>query len=579
MCELLERHLKEIITTNDQVISISNLLFDGNYRSYDEFLNVNTGRTLKDWQNSFPNGHIYIIMDETQKMYSDEKCSDFWDWVRAEQMNRNSNLRLIMFAVYPIDSKWGINMEPAPITVSSIGLVHKYGVCLLMSLADEHNELMDDFSCKFGWEEAMTEKVKDAIVNLVALRSEDMNSKSCHLGLIRRILHYIYGCHDPSNNAPPPTEVVILKYLTSSELFEHVRRHRGAPHIYCFNREEEKILRQVLQKDFIKTNPISDNYKNVASLCKAGYLHYIDKGPAQNFIVELGRVGFLTNYTFIMCFTKLSQAKKNPIPIKDDQFENFLVESIKRLDPDIVKNSLGVLSREDDSRLLAERSWQMEFYRTAYSCLPEEYFISLDVGVTFGTPGRLDFYINMGLNWAVELAAEGDDIPGHVKHFEQENKYKNIPHSKSIVLDFRMGTDVRNLVPGAWHLLYDKPSCTFTIKRLDGEDLHIELSKCKFGFTIRDRDELEKLLQEAQAKTAMAAIKMAERILEEEKLKHEQREFEREQRELEREQRGRKRKHEKVEDLKWKIAFWTEEGLMDKVDKFRQKLGALMDDM
>src|SRR5439155_24408337 len=80
MCELLERHLKEIITTNDQVISISNLLFDDNYRSYDEFLNVNTGRTLKDWQNSFPNGHIYIIMDETQKTYSSYKCSGFWYW-------------------------------------------------------------------------------------------------------------------------------------------------------------------------------------------------------------------------------------------------------------------------------------------------------------------------------------------------------------------------------------------------------------------------------------------------------------------------------------------------------------------
>ena len=178
-------------------------------------------------------------MDETQKMYSDEKCSDFWNWVRAEQMNRNSNLRLIMFAVYPIDSERGISMEPAPIAASPIGLVHKYGVRLLMSLADEHNELMDDFSCKFGWEEAMTEKVKDAIVNLVALRSEDMNSKSCHLGCV---LHYIYGCHDPSYNAPPPTEVAILKYLTFSELFEHVRQHRGTPHLYHFNREEEKIL-------------------------------------------------------------------------------------------------------------------------------------------------------------------------------------------------------------------------------------------------------------------------------------------------------------------------------------------------
>src|SRR6185312_16677602 len=151
------------------------------------------------------------------------------------------------------------------------------------------------------------------------------------------------------------------------------------------------------------------------------------------------------------------------------------------------------------------------------------------------------------------------------------NKYKNIPYSKSIVFDFHMGTDVRNLVPGAWHLLYDKPSHTFTIKRSDGEDQHIELSKCKFGFTIGDGDELEKLLQEAQVKMAMADIKVAEGRLEEEELKS----VDREQR---RKSLERKRKREEVEDLNWKITFWNEQGHMDKVNKFRQDLYALMGD-
>jgi hypothetical protein len=69
----------------------------------------------------------------------------------------------------------------------------------------------------------------------------------------------------------------------------------------------------------------------------------------------------------------------------------------------------------------------------------------------------------------------------------------------------------------------------------------------------------------------MADIKVTEGRLEEEELKS----MDREQRHKSLE---RKRKGEEVEDLNWKIAFWDEQGLMDKVNKFRQELYALMDD-
>src|SRR5436305_9980985 len=108
-------------------------------------------------------------------------------------------------------------------------------------------------------------------------------------------------------------------------------------------------------------------YTTISSLCKAGILHFIDKDLAQNFVTSQGRVGFLTNYVFIMCFTKLNQGKKDPIiPLNVDQFEYFLETTISQLDPDIVENSLGILTKKDKNGLLAER-WQMEFYQSAYS--------------------------------------------------------------------------------------------------------------------------------------------------------------------------------------------------------------------
>ncbi|KAL1917895.1 uncharacterized protein VTP21DRAFT_3729 [Calcarisporiella thermophila] len=602
MCELLEKHLKEIITENDRVISISNLLFKFNsHTTYDDFWKSVTGKIYWEWQESFPNGLVYIIMDETQLTYSHNKFVGFWNWVRGEQKNKNTNIRLIMFAVYPVDSESGdISMELAPITASPIHLHHKYGARLLMSRAGEHNELMDDFSRKLGWGEAMTETVRDAIVDLVAVRSdttgEDKNTRSCHLGLIRRILHFIYERHNPTYGIPPPTEVDILKYLTSSALFEHVRDHRGAVHLYKFNKEEEEILREVVLNDFIIASPMRENYRTIASLCKAGYLHFIDKDCTQDYVADSGRVGFLTNYVYIMCFTKLSEGKKEVIPIDRDQFENFLMESIRRLDAEVVENSLGVLRRKGDSRLLAERSWQMEFYRTAYSCLPSDYYISPDVGATFGIPGRLNFYVDTGLNWAVELAAEGDDIPGHVARFEQENKYKNIPHSKNIVLDFRMGTTIRKLVHGAWHLLYDKSSRTFTIKRLDEEDQLIKLSKCKIGFTIRSGDETEKLFQEALSKKAIADIKKAdaeikkadadfkkaeleaEEVERKRKRAKEEEELEQQERMAEKEEFKLRQKRAKEENLKLTIKYWQDQGNLDNVAKYRKQLDELMND-
>ena len=108
-----------------------------------------------------------------------------------------------MFAVYPVILNDGkIIMESSPEIVSPVGLHHKFGVRLLMSGPNEHNELMDDFARKTGKGFELTEQVKTAIIDLTAVRSEtkegDQSKRSCHLGLIHRILYFIYEHHNPS---------------------------------------------------------------------------------------------------------------------------------------------------------------------------------------------------------------------------------------------------------------------------------------------------------------------------------------------------------------------------------------------
>nr|CAG8666230.1 10204_t:CDS:1 [Entrophospora candida] len=583
LCELLARHLENTKTENDQIISISHLSFSSKFATYENYWEAMTGKTYFEWQESFPDSRIYIIMDETQVTYH-TTFQFFWNWVRVEQKNKNTNIRLIMFAVYPIilkDDK--IIMESGPEIASPIGLHYKFGVRLLMSGPNEHIELMDDFVRKSGNGFVLTEQVKAAIIDLTAVRTEtkeeDQRKRSCHLGLIRRILHFIYERHNPSYGYNPPTESEILKYLSSSTLFDHVSSHRGAIHLFEFNDRQKEIVRKVIENDFINITSNSQDYSTISSLCKAGVLHFIDKDLTQDFVTSQGRVGFLTNYIFIMCFTKLNQGTKDPIvPLNVDQFEYFLETTISRLDPDIVENSLGILIRKDKKGLLAERSWQMEFYRSAYSCLTEDYYISPDVGATFGTRGRLDFYINTELNWAVELAAEGKDISGHVQRFQQENKYKNIPHSKKIVLDFRIGTNIKVVVPGAWHILYNKPSRAFVVKKSGMDDQIIQLSKSKVRFTTSGVNEIEGLLQEAQIIKAKVDVKKAENEMKRQNVEEKDLELSQKRQKIEEENLKIEEKNLKINELQMKIKYWENQGNLDNMAKYRKQLDSLMDD-
>lgn len=76
--------------------------------------------------------------------------------------------------------------------------------------------------------------------------------------------------------------------------------------------------------------------------------------------------------------------------------------------------------------ILYERHWQMEFYRVATSQLAPEHTISPDVGKVFGTTGFLDFYVDGGLKWAIELLREGDRAQEHSDRFKPDGRYKEM---------------------------------------------------------------------------------------------------------------------------------------------------------
>ncbi|CAG8814776.1 1029_t:CDS:2, partial [Cetraspora pellucida] len=159
--------------------------------------------------------------------------------------------------------------------------------------------------------------------------------------------------------------------------------------------------------------------------------HSIDSNEQIKFSAPIMRV-VLSYYLFT------SPVKFKSLPAKT--FDEFLLRTIERMSPSILSESFGKGAKSGPNSHLYERSWQMEWYRTATTAVPENTSISADVGPVFGSVGFLDFYVNGELCWGIELTREGDRLKKHAERFEQDGEYANIPLKDWAIIDFRHHT-------------------------------------------------------------------------------------------------------------------------------------------
>ncbi|GBC46001.2 P-loop containing nucleoside triphosphate hydrolase [Rhizophagus irregularis DAOM 181602=DAOM 197198] len=151
-------------------------------------------------------------------------------------------------------------------------------------------------------------------------------------------------------------------------------------------------------------------------------------------------------------------------------FDEFLLRTIERMSSSTLKESLGKGS------YLYERTWQMEWFRTAKTVIPENASVSSDVGGSFGSVGFLDFYVDNGHCWGVELTREGEKLKEHAKRFESDGIYAEIPLKQWAILDFRRNTK-QVIMPkkNFWYVLYSDDYKTVIIKRKDCDDIKLNL--------------------------------------------------------------------------------------------------------
>jgi hypothetical protein len=275
-----------------------------------------------------------------------------------------------------------------------------------------------------------------------------------HVGLCRSILDLLFIRYkDKSNHllaerSEEAMNIGMLRYLASTNLIISITKGSRAFYWidnWILTEEEARFIRNVLLNDQVGSSLPLNITKN---FIKTG-LFVWDSEQVQ-FTAPIFRI-VLSHHLFT------SQLAKDPTP----DFEEFLKRTIERMSPSTLINSYG---GGIDSHLL-ERTWQMEWYRTATTVVPMHTSVSPDVGAIFGANGFLDFFVNSDYCWGIELTREGNRLKEHAERFLNGGKYK-IPMKNWAIIDFRCHQkEVRELKTNFWYVLYSNDFKSVTIKR------------------------------------------------------------------------------------------------------------------
>ena len=240
---------------------------------------------------------------------------------------------------------------------------------------------------------------------------------------------------------------------------------RANPSVKKIPNEWKECLRTVLQEGSIpySKTAIAGQTNVLGEIITGGYL----------VISADKQIKITTPLLELLLFNELYQTTQTAT--RDfATLESFLLECLSQIPRDVLAKSLGV----GTNNLLLERTWQMEFYRIAWSLLPKGTYLSADVGSVFGSTESQVFYVNTTKKWGIELHREGSGLSEHCGRFSSDGIYASIPVKEFVVIDFRSSDlkGARFTHPNLWTVFYSANfSQEITLKRQGKEDRQITL--------------------------------------------------------------------------------------------------------
>ncbi|PKK56868.1 hypothetical protein RhiirC2_871514 [Rhizophagus irregularis] len=383
----------------------------------------------------------YLFVDEVQFIYGN-RAQYFWEKVKDLQSNDgcNKNLWILFLGTYHPT----LADNPTPIQITNT-----LGLNELLLTRNEFNLLVANIVQKYNDRSYFNipNDVRDTIFNIT----------NGHPGLCRFIMNWL---HDHFREGTKSTSTAeILRSLASSSLRSSIVSTSRAFYWADGWSPNEK------EADFIRT---------LLFICRDNEFYPVDldsnSGVAKKFIKSgiiatdstNGRMKFSAPITRIVLSHRLFTSSLANSPTTN--FEDFLTRTIERFCPTKLANSLGK-GKGNDSNLF-ERTWLMEWYRSATTVVPIGATISADVGPVFNSKGFLDFYVNGNYSWGIELLREGDKLQEHANRFLTNGIYSDIPLNQWAVLDFRCHSkEVRDPKHNFWYVCYSDDYRRFTIKR------------------------------------------------------------------------------------------------------------------
>ena len=197
---------------------------------------------------------------------------------------------------------------------------------------------------------------------------------------------------------------------------------RGYLHMQNLTPEETQLCDRVFREPIDTRLPVNTSGKETR-LVKTNLLSEQD-----------GKLDFASPYLRALYLQRRFGNTTRPmIPPRD--FKSFLHGTFTNMNAETIRKSYSV---GKDKQLL-ERAWQMEFYRAATQVLPPDIFISADVGTYWGSSGYVDFFVDDGRSWAIELLRDGADASGHKSRFEPGGIYEPIRNvcKEWVIIDIR----------------------------------------------------------------------------------------------------------------------------------------------
>ena len=357
-----------------------------------------------------------IIIDEFQKIYDSagilSQLKSIRDGVGQFPISKFP-LIIILFAAYGTNIYFEEQATPLDLQNGSKGFQD------IKFTNNEIIDLMQDFNNNHPEKNKI--QLNEDLMSFIA------QNASYHPGLI---ITSIEGIVDKFKDYPCDINIKSKTYLCGMEFAGKVQSTRAFP----FDRLKEL---KSSQKTFLFNMLFIENgegFFNIdidsgKSLVKAGML--CEKDNNFFFVSQIIKIAV---YKAFYCSQKLG---RHIISVKNGIYSptirDICFQTLRRMNIKVLRDACQYFNYD----ILKEAVWGHEFYRTLNDIINNSMHNIIPEFSKKMNKGSIDFYINNGIKWGIEIFREDNRVRGHTKSFEKKLNTEKYENNEFLIINFR----------------------------------------------------------------------------------------------------------------------------------------------